>query len=146
MFFIKELSLSIFHPSENSLCTLLLRANLLCVAKLYRIRKKKNPKKILIIRDISVTILDILHMEKTGWHKSRGVIKPLPFGGGMGWAGGVPPCQTRTEEEGGVGAAVVPHTRVLFCGGKSNLSEPISLGSKSEVCFILGDWHEIRST
>lgn len=85
-------------------------------------------------------------MEKTGWHKSRGVIKPLPFGGGMGWAGGVPPCQTRTEEEGGVGAAVVPHTRVLFCGGKSNLSEPISLGSKSEVCFILGDWHEIRST
>lgn len=45
MFFIKELSLSIFHPSENSLCTLLLRANLLCVAKLYRIRKKKTLKK-----------------------------------------------------------------------------------------------------
>lgn len=76
------------------------------------------------------------------------MIKPLPFGGGggLGWAGDVSPCQTNTEEEGGVGAAVVPHTRLLFCAGKSNLSETISLGPESEVCFILGDWHEIHST
>lgn len=74
------------------------------------------------------------------------MIQPLPWGGGgMGWAGG---SSLADQSSGGrrCWSGVVPHTRVLFCGGKSNLSEAISLGSESEVCFILGDWHEIHST
>jgi len=45
-----------------------------------------------------------------------------------------------------VEAGVVHSTRALFGGGKSHLSETVSLGCKSEVCFVLGDWHEIHST
>lgn len=83
---------------------------------------------------------------KTGWHNSRGMMKPLPF-----WKRGDRMDVFLNVEQAlrrKVVLKLVWFTTqgFYFCGGKSNLSETISLGYKSEVCFILGDWHEIHST